>query len=387
MDDALVRNTSRALFQHGVASGDPLSDRVILWTRLSRPATVVAPDGLDVDWRIATDPAVANVVARGIVRRPRRARLHASRSMRLVCSPVATYYYAFDIGGRALADRAHEDAPRGRATACASRSMCCSNYPSGFFNVYRCDSEAARPRCNRARRRLHLRVRERQLQRRRGFQRIPEPPREAVTLSDYRSRYATYRTDPDLQEAHRQHPFIAVWDDHELANDAWSGGASTTTPNKAKATGRPAGGRLSRLSRMDADSRITGPGIQPVPEFPFRRTDRPHHARHAWPPRPAGPPRGRGPPIQDERCSAPLRKRGCSTSCARRRPRAAWRMLGQQVLFSTVTPPGGRPPHRRVGRLSDGTRSGARLHRERAHPRHRHPHRRYPQLVGARRGA
>ena len=45
---------------------------------------------------------------------------------------------------------------------------------------------------------------------------------EAVTLADYRKRYATYRTDVDLQDVHRQHPFIVVWDDHEMANDAWS---------------------------------------------------------------------------------------------------------------------------------------------------------------------
>jgi alkaline phosphatase D len=46
-----------------------------------------------------------------------------------------------------------------------------------------------------------------------------------VTLQDYRGRYAFYRSDVDLQDVHRQHPFIVVWDDHELANDAWSGGA------------------------------------------------------------------------------------------------------------------------------------------------------------------
>ena len=55
--------------------------------------------------------------------------------------------------------------------------------------------------------------------------RVPLPAGEAVTLADYRLRYAIYRSDPDLQEAHRLHPFVVVWDDHEIANDAWSGGA------------------------------------------------------------------------------------------------------------------------------------------------------------------
>jgi alkaline phosphatase D len=59
-----------------------------------------------------------------------------------------------------------------------------------------------------------------------GLLRIPEPRRETVTLSDYRVRYATYRSDPDLQDVHARHPFIVVWDDHEITNDAWRDGAA-----------------------------------------------------------------------------------------------------------------------------------------------------------------
>jgi len=57
-----------------------------------------------------------------------------------------------------------------------------------------------------------------------------EPPHEIVTLADYRMRYSQYRRDPDLQEIHRRHPFITVWDDHESANDAWAGGAENHQP-------------------------------------------------------------------------------------------------------------------------------------------------------------
>ncbi|MBY0372645.1 MAG: alkaline phosphatase D family protein, partial [Bryobacteraceae bacterium] len=60
--------------------------------------------------------------------------------------------------------------------------------------------------------------------------RIPEPNREIVSLSDYRTRYAQYRRDPDLQEAHRQHPWIVVWDDHESTNDSWRNGAENHQP-------------------------------------------------------------------------------------------------------------------------------------------------------------
>jgi len=84
-----------------------------------------------------------------------------------------------------------------------------------------------------------------------GLLRIPEPRREAVTLSDYRIRYATYRTDPDLQDAHARHPFIVVWDDHELANDAWRAAPPTTIPRKAKANWALAGlGRTAILEWM-----------------------------------------------------------------------------------------------------------------------------------------
>jgi alkaline phosphatase D len=96
----------------------------------------------------------------------------------------------------------------------------CSNYPAGFFNVYRC--LANRPDLDAV---LHL-----------GdyiyefangtygdgsaLDRIPLPAGEATTLADYRRRYATYRSDIDLQAAHATHPFIVVWDDHEIVNDA-----------------------------------------------------------------------------------------------------------------------------------------------------------------------
>jgi alkaline phosphatase D len=60
------------------------------------------------------------------------------------------------------------------------------------------------------------------------------PTHEIVTLEDYRLRYALYRTDPDLQEAHRQHPFITVWDDHETANNSWRDGAENHNPDQGE---------------------------------------------------------------------------------------------------------------------------------------------------------
>ena len=106
----------------------------------------------------------------------------------------------------------------------------CANLPFGFFNVY-----AASPPAPISMRSLHLgdyiyeyangRYGNRPEGDGRPLGRVPFPDREIVTLEDYRARYAQYREDVDLQAAHRQHPFIVIWDDHETANNAWSDGA------------------------------------------------------------------------------------------------------------------------------------------------------------------
>ena len=61
-----------------------------------------------------------------------------------------------------------------------------------------------------------------------------QPDREIVSLDDYRTRHAQYKTDPDLQEAHRQHPWITVWDDHEVANNTWRDGAANHNPEQGE---------------------------------------------------------------------------------------------------------------------------------------------------------
>ena len=78
------------------------------------------------------------------------------------------------------------------------------------------------------------------------FGRVPMPDREIVSLDDYRQRYAQYREDADLQAAHRQHPFIVVWDDHEIANNSWSDGAENHNPGEGRLAGAPARRRFAR---------------------------------------------------------------------------------------------------------------------------------------------
>jgi alkaline phosphatase D len=201
-------------FTHGVASGDPLADRVILWTRFEAPA-----DGapLDVYWEVATDTAFEARVAAGwtttSVDRDYTVKVDASG-----LSSGSSYYYRF----RALG----HDSPIGRTRTtpegCHERVRIavasCANYGRGYFVPYREIAQDADLDVV-----LHL-----------GDYiyeyggsgvRLMAPPWEIVTPADYRLRYAHYRSDPDLLEAHRQHPWIVVWDDHESANDSNASGA------------------------------------------------------------------------------------------------------------------------------------------------------------------
>jgi alkaline phosphatase D len=222
--------TATGAFRHGVASGDPLTDRVILWTRVTPRDGSDTARPLDVRWQVATDDRLANVVSRGTA----QAALERDFTVKVDATnlkPGATYYYAFDIAG--------EQSPIGRTRTLPDRGaqrirlaqVSCSNYPTGYFNVYRC--LANRPDLDAV---LHLGDYIYEFASGRysdpSLSRSVQPANELVSLRDYRNRYAFYRNDVDLQAVHRQHPFIVVWDDHESANDAWSGGAGNHNANQ-----------------------------------------------------------------------------------------------------------------------------------------------------------
>ena len=99
----------------------------------------------------------------------------------------------------------------------------CSNYPAGYFNAYKemaMDKDVDLV--------LHLGDYLYEYSRKgyassdaKEMGRVVNPPNEIVSLDDYRQRYATYRSDKDLQQLHKSKPMIAVWDDHEITNDTW----------------------------------------------------------------------------------------------------------------------------------------------------------------------
>jgi alkaline phosphatase D len=219
----LQASTSKAggVFVHGVASGDPLSDRVILWTRVS-PSTRGA---VTVEYTVATDPAMTQVVQRGLAKtnpdRDYTVKVDAAR-----LQPGTTYYYRFSALGEQSPVGRTRTAPAGTTTRLRMAVVSCSNHAFGYFNAYRRVAERADLDAV-----VHLGDYLYEYgPNDYGSLRTPEPPNEMVTLSDYRLRHAQYKRDADSIEMHRQHPLIAIWDDHETSNDSWRDGAQNHTP-------------------------------------------------------------------------------------------------------------------------------------------------------------
>ena len=230
--------SSDTAFAHGVASGDPLADRVMLWSRVT-PA--MAGD-ISVEWHLAESPDMANPLRSGTVvtnaERDYTVKVDATG-----LAPGTTYYYGFNALGTASPIGRTRTLPEAGVERLRMAVVSCSNYPFGFFNVYgriaeRADLDVV----------LHLgdyiyeypgrgvppEVNPDEYGDGRPLGRAPEPPYEIVTLDDYRTRYACYRTDPDLQAVHRQHPMIVVWDDHESTNNSWQGGAQNHDPARGE---------------------------------------------------------------------------------------------------------------------------------------------------------
>jgi alkaline phosphatase D len=216
-------------FLHGVASGDPLPNAVILWTRVSGDAN--APAHFAVGWAVAADPEFRRVVARGISGTAESIDFTVKIDANGL-EPGRTYYYRFRALGHDSAIGRTRTAQKHGAESVRFAVASCSNYPYGYFNAYaaiarRADLDAV----------IHLgdylyEYANGTFGDGTALGRVPQPDAEIVTLSDYRTRHALYKTDPDLMEAHRQHPFIVVWDDHETTNDAWRDGAENHQPDE-----------------------------------------------------------------------------------------------------------------------------------------------------------
>ncbi|MEU6930261.1 alkaline phosphatase D family protein [Streptomyces sp. 2RAF24] len=239
---ALVAAASPALadptapaFLHGVASGDPLPDGVLLWTRVTPtpdavPGSGTGPD-VTVAWELAEDRAFARTVANGTALAT-AASDHTVKADVRGLRPATAYWFRFTAGGVVSPAGRTRTAPAADSAGPGVRFgvVSCANWEAGYFSPYR--HLAARTDLDAI---LHL-----------GdyiyeyatgaypaaeyVVRQHEPAHEIVSLADYRTRHGKYKTDADLQALHAAHPVVAIWDDHEFANDAWSGGAENHTP-------------------------------------------------------------------------------------------------------------------------------------------------------------
>lgn len=206
------------VFRHGVASGDPAADAVVIWARVSPPSA----GPVDVEWMMAADPAMSDVLKRGRLTTTADTDYTVKVDVRELES-ATTYYYRFAALGAVSPVGRAKTLPVGSVEMARIAVVSCANYPSGYFTAYR--MLARQPEVDIV---LHLgdyiyEYAEGQYGNMAG--RELEPPHEILTLADYRARYAHYRSDPDLQAVHRQHTFVTVWDDHEFADNAWRGGA------------------------------------------------------------------------------------------------------------------------------------------------------------------
>ncbi len=215
---------SGSRFHHGVASGDPLSDRVVLWTRVT-PEDLTTSETINVAWEIAKDEAFTQSVQSGVVQTS-QARDFTVKVDPVGLSPATTYYYRFATFDATSPVGRTKTAPAGSAEKLRFAVASCSNYGVGYFHAYRRIAE--RDDIDAV---FHLGdyIYEYGNGEFEGdglcFFRGCNPEGEIITLEDYRIRHAEYKTDPDLQEAHRVHPWVVTWDDHEFANNAWKEGA------------------------------------------------------------------------------------------------------------------------------------------------------------------
>ncbi|MEQ1726678.1 MAG: alkaline phosphatase D family protein [Sphingopyxis sp.] len=214
-------------FTHGVASGEPGPTSVLLWTRYVGSGSETA---LTVE--LAETTSFSHIISGGQVT-AQASRDHIVKHVAQGLEPGRWYYYRFIApdGATSCIGRTRT-LPVGSVSQFNLGVFSCANMGFGWFNAY---ADAA----GRGDIDLAVHVGDYLYEYQAGG--YPDaahtvvgrdflPTSEAIHLADYRLRYASYRGDAALQRLHQVVPWIAMWDDHELANDAWQGGAQNHTP-------------------------------------------------------------------------------------------------------------------------------------------------------------
>ncbi|MEJ5266479.1 MAG: alkaline phosphatase D family protein, partial [Bacteroidales bacterium] len=200
-------------------------DRVIIWTRITPLNQGI--ESIDVNWFVATDTNFNNIVQSGTFQTGPEIDYTVKIDVTGL-QPDTYYYYYFNAEGRNSVMGRTKTAILGPIDHLRFAMVHGSNYNNGYFNAFRDLAER-----NDFEFVFHL-----------GdyiyeygsgqYGNHPDrwlvPNHDIVTLDDYRARYSHYRLDPDLRYIHQQYPWYAIWDDHEIANDAWVGGAENHDP-------------------------------------------------------------------------------------------------------------------------------------------------------------
>ena len=209
-----------APFFHGVASGDPLTDRIIIWTRV----TTLDPS-VDVDWQMATDTGFLSVVNSGTFTTDSSFDYTVKVDVTGL-QPNNWYYYRFKAYNRYSITGRTRTLPIGNVDSLRIAFFSCSDFQAGYFNVYhdianRNDIDMV----------MHL-----------GdyyyedaasasdTNRLHPETHDALSLTDYRLWNSEYKLDPDLRALFQQYPWIQIWDDHDVANNSWETGAQNHNP-------------------------------------------------------------------------------------------------------------------------------------------------------------
>lgn len=213
-------------FYHGVASGDPLHDRVIIWTRVTPEDSLPS---IEVKWELASNINFSGPVTSGtITTNPEKD--YTVKIDVPGLEPDQFYYYRFTALESTSVTGRTKTTPVTVKDSLKFAVVSCSNWEFGYFNAYSCiaqkDLDAV----------LHL-----------GdyiyeygtgnygdtiIGRFNLPPHEIISLQDYRTRHSQYRLDAGLRSVSQMHPFITIWDDHEIANDAYAEGAQNHQPEE-----------------------------------------------------------------------------------------------------------------------------------------------------------
>ena len=211
-------------FNHGVASGDPLSDRVILWTRVT-PST---PGPVKVNLEISSNHKFTSIIFTKTLRTSSLVdyTIKYDFSIKNILNSGENFFYRFTASG-AISEVGKTKTLAADVNKIKMGVFSCSNFPAGFFNAYQAAAEA-----NDLDLWLHLGdylyeypMGGYATTNAESIGRIPSPKHEMVTLSDYRMRHAQYKSDAGSIALHKNAPLVAVWDDHEFANDTWKRGA------------------------------------------------------------------------------------------------------------------------------------------------------------------